>query len=59
MARLADLLAISFLVASMAAFVLGDGALARSDDLRGGYWLAIGAASLWAGVQVARPRVKP
>jgi hypothetical protein len=59
MMRLADILAIAFLIASMAAFVLGDGALARSDDLRSGYWLGIGMASLWAGVQVARPRVKP
>ncbi len=59
MTRLADMLAIGFLVASMAAFVLGDGALAHSDDLRAGYWLGIGMVSLWAGVQVARPRVKP
>ena len=59
MTRLADTLAIGFLVASMAAFALGDGAFAHSDDLRGGYWLAIGMVSLWAGVQVARPRVKP
>jgi hypothetical protein len=53
------MLAIGFLVASMVAFVLGDGALAHSEDLRGGYWLGIGMVSLWAGVQVARPRVKP
>jgi len=56
--RLADMLAIGFLVASAAAFILGDRALVHSDDLRGGYWLAIGALCLWAGVQVARPGVK-
>jgi hypothetical protein len=55
---LVDVLAIVLVVAAGGAFVAGEGALARSDDLRAIYWLAVGIVSLRAAVQVARPGTK-
>jgi hypothetical protein len=53
--QLVDLLAIGLLLAAAAAFVLGEGALARAEDLLALYWLVVGVVSLRAAVQVARP----
>jgi hypothetical protein len=53
--QLVDVLALALVIAAGAAFVLGESALARADDLQAIYWLAVGIVSLRAGVQVARP----
>jgi hypothetical protein len=53
--HLVDVLAVTLLVAAGAAFVLGESALARAEDLHALYWLAVGVASLRAATQVARP----
>jgi len=56
--QLVDALAIVLIVAAAAAFVLGDAALARAEDLKALYWLVIGVVSVRAAVQIARPRAK-
>jgi hypothetical protein len=56
--HLVDVLAVALVIAAGAAFVLGEAALARADDLQAIYWLAVGIVSLRAGVQVARPGVR-
>lgn len=56
--HLVDVLAVALLVAAGAAFVLGEGALARAEDLHALYWLAVGVASLRAATQVSRPGVR-
>jgi hypothetical protein len=53
--QLVDVLALALVIAAGAAFVLGESALARADDLQAIYWLAVGIVSLRAGVQIARP----
>jgi len=53
-----DLLAIALLVAAATAFVLGEGALSRAEDLLALYWLAVGVVSLRAASQIARPGAK-
>jgi type IV secretory pathway VirB2 component (pilin) len=53
--QLVDVLAIALVIAAGAAFVFGEGALARAEDLRAVYWLVIGVVTLRAAVQVARP----
>lgn len=53
--QLVDVLGIALLVAAAIAFVLGESALARAEDLTAVYWLAVGVVSLRASVQVARP----
>jgi hypothetical protein len=57
--KLVDVLAVALLVAAVSAFVAGEGAIARAEDLRAVYWLAIGIVSLRAAVQVARPGAGP
>jgi hypothetical protein len=56
--HLVDLLAIALLVAAATAFVLGEGALSRAEDLLALYWLAVGVVSLRAASQIARPGAK-
>lgn len=56
--QLVDLLAIALLAAAGTGFLLGDAALARSDDLAAVYWLVVGVVSLRAATQVARPGAK-
>ncbi len=56
--QLADALAIVFAVAAGVAFVLGERSLAAAQDVRALYWLAVGAASLYGAVSVARPGAK-
>jgi hypothetical protein len=56
--QVSDVLAIILVVAAGAAFLLGECALARAEDVRAIYWLAVGAVSLHAAVQVARPGAK-
>ncbi len=53
--QLVDVLAILLLGAGVAAFFLGESALARSEDLAALYWLAVGVTSLRAAVQISRP----
>jgi hypothetical protein len=55
---IADVLAVALVVAAGGAFFAGEGALARAEDLRAVYWLAVGVVSLRAAVQVARPGTK-
>jgi hypothetical protein len=56
--QLVDVLAVALVIAAGASFVLGETALARAEDLRALYWLAVGVVSLRAAVQVARPGAK-
>jgi hypothetical protein len=56
--QVADVLAIALLAGACAAFWSGETALARAEDLRAVYWLAIGVASLRASVQIGRPGTK-
>ncbi|MBV9950146.1 MAG: hypothetical protein JOZ69_25120 [Myxococcales bacterium] len=53
--QLVDLLAIVLVVFGGAAFILGELALSRAEDLQALYWLAVGMIAVRAGVQVARP----
>ena len=53
--RLVDTLAIALVGGAAAAFFAGEMALARTEDLRAVYWLAVGIVSVRAGVQIARP----
>jgi hypothetical protein len=53
--HLVDVLAVALLVAAGTAFILGEEALARSEDLHAVYWLAVGLVSIRAAIQVARP----
>lgn len=50
-----DGLAIVLVVAAAAAFVLGEMALTRAEDLQALYWLVVGVVALRSAVQVARP----
>ena len=52
---LVDVLALALVVGSGGAFVAGEAALARAEDLHAIYWLAVGVVSLRAAVQIARP----
>jgi hypothetical protein len=56
--RFFDVLAIALLVGATVAFVVGNMALARADDLAAFYWLAVGAVTLRGSVEVARPRAR-
>lgn len=56
--QLSDTLAIVLAVAAGAAFLVGERALAQEEDIRALYWLTVGAASLYAAVQIARPGAK-
>jgi alpha-D-ribose 1-methylphosphonate 5-triphosphate synthase subunit PhnG len=56
--QLVDLLAILLVGGAGAAFLIGEMALARTEDLHAMYWLAVGVACLRAGVQIARPGAK-
>ena len=55
MPKLLDAVAVMLLVAAVAAFVLGNSALARTDDLHALYWLVIGVVTVRAAVQIGRP----
>ncbi len=56
--QLTDVLALALILAAGGAFAAGEGALARADDLRALYWLAVGGVSLWAAVRIGRPVAK-
>ncbi len=56
--RITDVLAIVMMLAAGGSFAAGESALAQADDLRALYWLLVGAASLWAAVQIGRPAAK-
>jgi len=53
-----DSLAIALVGLAGIAFILGERALARAEDLRAIYWLAVGVFSLRASVQLGRPGAK-
>ena len=53
-----DALAIVLAVGAGAAFLFGEQALARVEDVHALYWLAVGVVSLRAAVQIARPGAK-
>ena len=55
MAKLLDAVAVVLLVAAVAAFALGNSALARAQDLQALYWLVIGVVTVRAAVQLGRP----
>jgi hypothetical protein len=55
---LVDVLALALIVGAGAAFLAGEAALARAQDLQAIYWLAVGIVSLRAAVQIARPGAK-
>ena len=56
--QFSDMLAVVLAVAAGAAFLVGEGALARAEDIRAIYWLTVGVVSLHAAVQLARPGAK-
>ncbi len=56
--QLVDGVAIALVIAAGVAFFLGESALARAEDLRALYWLAVGVVSLRAAVQIGRPGAK-
>jgi hypothetical protein len=53
-----DVIAIVLVVGAGLAFVVGDRALARADDVQAIYWLAVGTVSLYASVKIAKPGAK-
>lgn len=52
--QVADALAIALVAVSAVAFALGESALARAEDLRALYWLAVGAVALRGGSRLCR-----
>jgi hypothetical protein len=53
--HVSDVLAVLLLVGAAVAFAFGSAALARAEDLRALYWLAVGIISVRAAVHMARP----
>jgi hypothetical protein len=53
--HLLDLLGVTLLILSVAAFAFGQVALASSDDGSAVYWLLVGAVGMTAAVQITRP----
>jgi hypothetical protein len=53
--HIADAVALLLLLAAVAAFGLGEAALARSEDLEALYWLVIGIVGVRAAVQLVKP----
>jgi hypothetical protein len=53
-----DGIAIALVIAAVAAFVLGESALSRAEDLHALYWLVVGVVALRAATLVARPGAK-
>ena len=56
--KVVDALAIALVAGAAAAFLAGEMAIARTEDLRAIYWLVVGVVSVRAGVQIARPGAK-
>jgi hypothetical protein len=50
-----DAVAILLLLLAVAAFGVGQAALARAEDLEALYWLVVGVVGVRAAVQLARP----
>ncbi len=53
--HIVDAVALLLLLAAVAAFGLGEVALARSEDLEALYWLVIGIVGVRAAVQLVKP----
>ncbi len=53
-----DVVAVLLLVGAGLAFVAGESALARAEDLQAIYWLAVGALGLQAAAHFGRPVVR-
>jgi hypothetical protein len=56
--RFVDLLLLALALAAALSVVASEAALADAQDLRGVYWLALGAVSLRAAIQITRPGVR-
>jgi hypothetical protein len=56
--QLVDVLGIVLVLGAGAAFVIGEAALGRAEDLRALYWLVVGVVALRAAVQATRPGAK-
>jgi hypothetical protein len=54
--QLLDGIALAMLVAAGVAFGVGASSLARAEDLKALYWLAVGIVAVRGAVQIARPR---
>jgi hypothetical protein len=53
-----DVVAILLVVTAASAFMAGEAALTRSDDMHAIYWLAVGTSSLYASVKIAKSGAK-
>jgi hypothetical protein len=53
-----DVVAILLVVTAGGAFMAGETALTRSDDIQAIYWLAVGTSSLYASVKIAKSGAK-
>jgi hypothetical protein len=53
-----DAVAILLTVAAGLAFLVGERALVRVDDMQAIYWLIVGMASLYAAVKLGKPGAK-
>jgi hypothetical protein len=51
-----DVVALLMVVAAGAAFGVGASSLARAEDLKALYWLAVGVVTVRSAVQIVRPR---
>ncbi len=50
-----DVVAALLVVIAVAAFAIGNSALARAEDIHALYWLVVGVVSMRAAVQLAKP----
>jgi|CZKU01.1.fsa_nt_gi hypothetical protein len=53
--QVTDAVAILLTVGAGVAFIVGERALARVDDMQAIYWLTMGVGSLYAAVKLAKP----
>jgi hypothetical protein len=53
-----DVVAILLVVTAGGAFMAGEMALTRSDDMQAIYWLAVGTSSLYASAKIAKSGAK-
>jgi hypothetical protein len=53
--RTLDAVAAALVLGAAIAFIVGNAALARAEDVQALYWLIVGVVAVRAAVQVARP----
>ena len=56
--QVTDAVAILLTVGAGVAFIVGERALARVDDMQAIYWLTVGMGSLYASVRLVKPGTK-